>query len=89
MKELFADYIAYLREEALAQKYEQGFKRGFKRGFKQGFEQGFEQGVKQGVKQVRQTAANRMASRGVAIEDIADYLRVDQATVETLLNEKP
>ena len=77
MKELFADYIAYLREEALAQKYEQGFK------------QGFEQGVKQGVKQVRQTAANRMASRGVAIEDIADYLRVDQATVETLLNEKP
>ena len=73
MKELFADYIAYLREEALAQKYEQGFKQGFE----------------QGVKQVRQTAANRMASRGVAIEDIADYLRVDQATVETLLNEKP
>ncbi len=77
MKELFADYIAYLREEALAQKYEQGFKQGFKQGFEQG------------VKQVRQTAANRMASRGVAIEDIADYLRVDQATVETLLNEKP
>ena len=75
MKELFADYIAYLREEALAQKYEQGFK------------QGFEQGVKQGVKQVRQTAANRMASRGVAIEDIADFLRVDQATVETLLRQ--
>ena len=75
MKELFADYIAYLREEALAQKYEQGFK------------QGFEQGVKQGVKQVRQTAANRMASRGVAIEDIADYLRVDHATVETLLRQ--
>ena len=47
----------------------------------------YKQGVKHGVEQERRATALRMASRGVAIEDIADFLRVDQATVETLLRQ--